>query len=434
MPQVRAGTAAADITPRLGISIPGYFTDRQAADILDPIRAKALVIEAGDARVALVVCDVICVVAQDVRRAKDLIGDRVGIPPENVMVAATHTHYGPATIAVFNTPRDDAYCDFMVGRIADAVALANLRLQSAAIGWGAGEVIGESFNRRWLLKDGRVVMNPGHLNPDRVRAMGPVDPELGLLAAMTPEGQPAGAFFNFSLHYVGGPYHDSISADYFGAATAALPRMWGRDFLAILGNGCCGDINNCDWDRRAPDYPYPFYQAERVGNVVAAEACKTWRRIWDYHDDLAVGGALAEIPFTRRQPTEEQIACMGKLLAGPPQPESAEWMYAGEYRRILALPPQWPVPIQALRVGDVGIVGLPGEVFVEIGLAIKKQSPFQMTMVVELANDWAGYIPTDRALGEGSYETDLGTNSMAAPGTEGQWVSTAVDLLKQLAE
>lgn len=433
MSALRVGTAATDITPRLGVGITGYFNDRHAADIHDPVRAKALVIESGRERVALVVCDVIALLAGDVKRAKAIAAERTGLAPDHVMIAATHTHYGPATITVFNTERDDAYCDFMVHRIADALTLAEARLQPAALGWGAGEVIGESFNRRWLLKDGRVVMNPGHLNPERVHAMGPMDPQVGLLAAMKPEGRPAAAVMNFTLHYVGGPYHDQISADYFGAATAALPRMWGDDFLALLANGACGDINNCDWDRRAPAYPYPFYQAERVGNVVAAEAYKTWRRIWDYTEEAAVGASLAEVPFTRRDPTDEQRREMTELLAGEPQPDNPRWMYAQEYQRVMARPPQWPVPIQALRVGDVGIVGLPGEVFVEIGLAIKEQSPFPLTMVVELANDYAGYIPTDKALGEGSYETELGTNSLAAAGTEGLWVETAVELLRDLA-
>ena len=130
--------------------------------------------------------------------------------------------------------------------------------------------------------------------------------------------------------------------------------------------------------------------------------------------------------------SDEQRARMEELLAGPPDPNNVQWMYALEWSRVEAKPKQWPVQIQALRVGDVGMVGLPGEVFVEIGLEIKRRSPFDHTMVIELANDWVGYIPTDKALQEGSYETELGTNSMAVPGTADLWIETAVKLLNDL--
>lgn len=433
MAQLRVGTAASDITPSIGVSIPGFFNDRTATDIHDPIQAKAIVFEAGDQVAALVVCDVICLIEQDTRRAKQRAEELTGIPAENMMICATHTHYGPATITIFNTERDEAYCDWMVEKIADAIRLAQLRLRPALLGHNSGSVPEEVHNRRWHMKDGRVVMNPGYLNPDRVRPAGPTDPEVGLLAFMTGEGEPAGAVLNYALHYVGGPYSTTISADYFAFATAALARMWGRNFLAILANGCCGDINNCDFDKPAPDYPHPFYQAQRVGNVVAAEAFKVWNQIRDWSADVPIAVANAFPLFRRRQVTDEQRAQMEQLLAGPPQPDNRDWVYALERKRVEEKPLEWPVQIQAMRIGDVGIVGLPGEVFVEVGLEIKRRSPFPRTLVIELANDWVGYIPTARAFREGSYETELGTNSMAAPHTAEQWTETGVKLLNELA-
>jgi len=430
----RVGAATSDITPRLGVHIPGFFNDRASETIADPILARALVFEGGGQTLALVVCDVICLWEEGTKRIKERAAELTDIPPENMMVCATHTHYGPATITIFNTEADNEYRERMIPKVADAIRLAQQNLAPAKVGHNSGAVPEEVHNRRWHMKDGTVRMNPGYLNPDRVRPAGPTDPEVGLVAAMTPDGAPAAALMNYALHYVGGPYSYSISADYFGYACRALARMWGEDFVAVLANGCCGDINNCDFDRPAPEYPDPFYQARRVANVVAAEAYKVWNQIWDWQDDAPVAAASAYPTFRRRELTDEQRAKMEKLLAGPPQPDNKEWVYALEYSRVDAKPVEWPIQIQALRLGDVGIVGLPGEVFVEIGLAIKRQSPFERTLVVELANDWVGYIPTDKALAEGSYETELGTNSMAAPGTEGQWVQTAVELLNQLAD
>jgi hypothetical protein len=433
MASLRIGTALVDITPSLGIHIPGYFNDRIAQDIADPLHARAIVFEAGGQAVALVVCDVICLVEEHTKQAKARAAELTGIPPENMMISATHTHYGPATITIFGVEQDDSYCEWMAERIADAIRLAQLNLQAVVIGHGAGSEPNEVHNRRWHMKDGSVRTNPGYLNADLLRPAGPTDPEVGLLAAMTADGRPAAAIMNYALHYVGGPYSNSISADYFGYACQALPRMWGQDFLAVLANGCCGDINNCDFTRPAPTYPDPFYQARRVGNVVAAEAFKVWNQIRDWRDDAVLAAANAYPIFRRRTVTDEQRARMEELLNGPRDPSNREWMFALEHSRVDAKPLEWPIQIQALRVGDVAIVGLPGEVFVEIGLAIKQRSPFPRTLVLELANDWVGYIPTDKAFEEGGYETELGTHSMAAPGTEGQWVETALGLLRQLA-
>jgi len=432
MDKLRLGTATSDITPPLGVGIPGSFEARWAEDVHDPLFAKAMVFEAGDQHAALVVCDVICLLEQDTKWAKHRAEELTGIPADNIMISATHTHYGPATVTIFNTKRDEDYCDWMAGQIAQAIRRAQLSLRSVVMGYGRAMIPEEVHNRRWYMKDGSVVTNPGYLNPKRVRPAGPTDPELGLLAFMTPEGEPAGALMNYALHYVGGPYPNTITADYFGFATAALPRMWGKDFLAILANGACGDINNCNFDEPAPEYPDPFYQSRRVGNVVATEAFKAWQQIEQWTDDIAVNAAFEYSVFRRRQLSLEQEQQMAKLLAGPPQPDNSEWVYANERRRLAQEPVQRPVLIQVLHLGDVAIVGLPGEVFVEIGLAIKRQSPFPYTMVIELANDWLGYIPTDQALNEGGYETELAASAKAAPGTAAQWIQSAVGLLHEL--
>jgi neutral ceramidase len=211
-----------------------------------------------------------------------------------------------------------------------------------------------------------------------------------------------------------------------------LARIVGGTFHALYANGTCGDIFWVDTD--FPPWPHfhPFYNIERVGRILASETYRQWQNIRDWAEDAPVRAAWQEVTFRRREATAEQMREAERLLQGPAQPENREWVYANELMRLAQEPPEWPVPIQALRIGDLGIVGLPGEVFVEIGLAIKRLSPFPYTMVIELANDWAGYIPTDTALLEGSYETRLATVSKAAPGTADLWIRTATDLLQAL--
>ena len=432
MPKLRAGAARACITPHIGCHISGYFDDRIAVDILDDTFAKAIVLDNGDDALAIVVLDLIAAHKEDLDRAKARAEELTGIPAANIVISCTHTHYGPAPVGLLDIPKEQAYMDWAMDRAADAVKRAQYRLQPCRIAHVSGQCPEETHNRRWVMKDGTVRMNPGFENPDMVRPAGPTDPEVALLVIETPERAPIAALANYSLHYVGGDYHDRISADYFGAFDRALQRLAGSDFVAIMANGCCGDINNCDFARPAPEYPYPFYQAKRVANVVASRAYGAWQQVRDFTDEAVLGSAVAEPPFTRREPTDQQLADAEALLADPDAPHDMQYVYARELFELLKQPVQEPTRIHAMRIGDLGLVGLPGEIFVEYGLQIKAKSPATRTMTIELADDYVGYCPTDAALAEGGYETWLARSAKAAPGTETTMVTTAVGLLEGL--
>jgi hypothetical protein len=361
-----------------------------------------------------------------------------GLSRENLFISCTHTHYGPATIAGLGVPRDEAYMVGVSERIADSVRLAQLRLRPAEVGMASTPVPGETFNRRWHMRDGTVRTNPGFGNRDAIRPIGPTDPELLVLAVRDRQGEPIALLANYSLHYVGGPYDYAISADYFGYFDRVLQRMAGRDLVGILANGCCGDVNNLDFSRPRPEMPHPFYQAERVANVVAAAAYGAWQglRGFDYNPNPALGSAVETVGFRRRHPTADELE-QARSLAGQPAPsedtpEFEDWIFAHETLLVEEEPQQQLAPIMAVRVGDLGIVGLPGEAFVEYGLQIKQHSPFPRTMTVELANGFLGYLPTDRALAEGGYETQLARSSKAAPGTESAMVDAAVAALRRI--
>ena len=137
------------------------------------------------------------------------------------------------------------------------------------------------------------------------------------------------------------------------------------------------------------------------------------------------------VPFEARYPTEAELAAAKERLRGEAKPGDMEWAYARELVLLEEAPRRWQTPIQALRVGEVGIVGLPGEVFTEIGLDIKARSPYAHTMVFGLANGYSGYIATDKALDEGSYETRLCRHVRAPKGTGRLWADTAARLLRE---
>jgi len=228
--------------------------------------------------------------------------------------------------------------------------------------------------------------------------------------------------------------HDAVSADYFAEFGVALQRIAGARFQAILANGCFGDINNCDFDRPARTSPDPYFQIRRVANVVAAEAWKVWNilREEDFRDEVPLGAQLEMVPFKARVPSPEELAQAKARLAAGDDPNDHEWVYARELVLMESEPSEWEVPISAMRIGELGLVGLPGEVFSQIGLDIKAASPFAQTMLLGLANGTVGYVATDQAMDEGSYETRLCRHVRAPKGTHALWMETAVRLLNGL--
>lgn len=441
MGEFQAGAARSDITPRLGCHICGYFNDRIAEDILDPLYAKAIVLDNGEEAYAIVVCDLIALAKQDADAAKVEASRLTGIPAEHIFISCTHTHYGPATMGALGTPRDDAYMETAMLRVADSVRLAQNRLVPAEAGVASTSVPGETFNRRWHLKDGKVEANfrLGYESREAIRPAGPTDPEVLVMAVRDRDRQPIALLANYSLHYVGGPYDTSISADYFGHFDRALQRMAGVPLVGIMANGCCGDVNNIDISRPRPEMPTPTFQAERVANVLAGAAFSAWQglRDRDYERRPALGVATETAPFRRREPTPDELQRARQLAARPKPPDDSPdlvpWVYAHEVQYVAEEPLERPMPITAWRVGQLGAVGLPGEMFVQYALQIKERSPFRRTMAIELANDCLGYFPTDRAMAEGSYELTLARSAKAAAGSEKAVVDAAVKALSLLA-
>ena len=163
-----------DITPPLGTMIPGLFHDRFAEKIRDPLQARGFVVEAAGEAAAIVVCDLIGVKRPYLDRAKNRIAESIGLAPERIVISCTHTHTGAAT-------GEDAYTEFLIGRIADVVRLAWEGREPALIGSGQAEEDRVVFNRRFHMRDGSVRTNPGAGNPDVVKPTGPVDPAIDIL-------------------------------------------------------------------------------------------------------------------------------------------------------------------------------------------------------------------------------------------------------------
>jgi hypothetical protein len=227
-----------------------------------------------------------------------------------------------------------------------------------------------------------------------------------------PDGQPLAVYASYSLHYVGRNPGTDVSADYFGVVADMLhdklgaPRRDPRQpFVGMLANACFGDINNVDV-RQHLQQPYPYHQIFAVADIVSTAIAEAYRTI-QFRDwvPLAVSDRVLELGV--RRPTAQEVVAARDILARAPQgplrmlPE----IYARETVQLAEWPATFRTPIQAIRVGDVGICALPGEPFCQTGLNIKAKSPFKQTMMVGMANDYAGYLPTEEAHALGGYET-----------------------------
>ncbi|HEV7216055.1 MAG TPA: hypothetical protein VGP33_13150 [Chloroflexota bacterium] len=442
---LRAGAAKLDITPPLDTPIAGSFNERRATDVDDPLYARALVLEAGDVRLALVACDIIALPVDDVTAAKELIARRTGIPPECVQVAATHTHTAGSPTGLLGTPRAESYMALLPARIASAVELAVKRLRPARLGSAMLPVEGVTFCRRFRMRDGTVRMNPGRGNPDAVEPVSPVDPALSVLYLEDAENrQPLALWANFTLHYVGTDHGNALSADYFGRFARIVESALGGQALPLLTNGASGQINNVDV--RDKLQPGGAYQAERVARVVAGAALSAAGQA-RLTGEATLGAKLRTIQVTRRRVTAEDIAIARRVLGvpegqraagipdgpfswvrGQPLPLNVLHAYAREMALLDALPATLPAPVQVLRVNDLAIVSLPGEIFVELGLAIKAASPAHATAVVGLANGYLGYVPDNPAYDQGGYETWAARSAAVERGAGEALVATANDL------
>lgn len=448
MSNLKAGAATSNITPWLGGSIPGNMRQKHSEDVDDELLAKALILESDGTRVAFVTCDLIAIPQEVADAAKARIAERTAIPASHVMVNGTHTHSGAGIADLLGVRRDPDYIGWVPLKIADAVELAVRRLRPARIGFATAAEDRIVYNRRWRMKDGTVRMNPGLDNPDAVEPTGPVDPELVVMYLEAEDGAPISVVANYALHYIGVDDPASISADYFGHFFRRMRHILGDGCVPLLWNGAAGQINNIPFGSSRRWSHRGHAQARRMADVLAGHVL-TEIQLMDMQDDLRLDARLETFEFPRKVVAPEDLALADRILAMPegayePDEGPFSWVvghpiqsgiadiYAQECKRLADMPERLTAPVQVFHLGDAAVAALPGEVFVEIGLRIKQQSPAHPTFLVSLANAYIGYICTDEALTEqGGYETWAALSSLGAAGTAPAAEALAVKLLQR---
>ena len=429
-----AGAATSNITPFLGSGIIGGWGTPEATHVHDELHVRCMVLDDGSTKLVFIVAELLGIYQDVMEEAKRIIEEETGIPKENILISAVHTHSAASAMGVgeefwkWHTGESfDDYQKLVIRRMGDVVRIAVNNLEPARIGWGAGNVPEHVFVRRWHMKQGsdvrnpfggqdRVAMNPGIGNPNIDRPAGTPDPEVSFISVQSKEGKPIALLANYSLHYVGGVPRGHISADYFAMFADRIQELLKADrqdppFVGIMSNGTSGDVNNINYGGQPESNP-PYAKMRKVADDVAREVYRAYNKV-EHHDWVPLKAKREELILKIRKPDNELVQWAEKVKN---QPEDVkpyhvhEKVYAERHQYLQQWPDEANVILQAFRIGDLGVAAIPCETFAAIGLEIKGKSPLKSTFTIELANGYHHYLPTPEQHELGGYETWLGTN------------------------
>ena len=432
MSELKAGAAKVDITPDYPVWLDGNPRDRKSEGVHDPISARAVVIEAGAERFALVSAELCAMDAAIVERIRRAVSERAGIPAERQVIACGHIHSAPATFGFF-CDREEAYIEWLVRRIAEVVAEARNGLAPAIVGSGSGQEFTISEYRRLWHKDGRIVMNWDNLSWDDI--LGPAgvpDPEVGVVRINGMDGVTIAVIYNHAGHPNTPPgTWFEISGDYPAYASNMIEKELGG--VALFTNGAQGSVDvpafrERDWEGLA-----------RKGTWLAREVLRVARGIRPNRSDFAA--ARSVFPIGVRKIDPEYVKWSREILANTSRGRVNirdgvdDALYAQMCLDVAdSGVKEFGFEMTGFLVGDAAFVTIPGELFTETGLRIKQASPFQRTYIADLADGYLGYIPTRRAMQEGGYATRPGIHSKLDADADEMIVRQALGLLAQLGD
>ena len=385
---LHAGISGVTITPPVGVELCGYgyYRGRASTEIYRDLRAKAIVLDDGTQRVAIIACDLIGVTAAITAQVRAQVEAATGIPRDHILVACTHTHSGPTTIAIRGLGEPDPeYLALLPRLVAGAAKIAAQRMVPAQARFGSATLTSLAHNR--------------------VVEGGPTDSEVSVLRLDRGDGSLLATLAHFSCHAV--THRDTntrISGDYPGAAMALVEAAHPGASAASL-QGTCGDINpvlvHSDRVEEAGRQ-----LADAVLHALAAAGEPMEPMVRAHRAEVVLPQVAPERAAVEGQLEEWRRARAQAEVGSPEQRcarfevESAEFML----RQLDAgAPLGLRTEIQALRVGDLALACQPGEMFVAFGLEVKERAPSPHTAVVGYANDFAGYFPDPADFDRGGY-------------------------------
>ena len=391
MGNLKVGAAKIDITPPLGCDMAGYAgRDSGSETIADPLYAKALVFDDGDTQAAIITNDLIGVEAVYVDQVRHAIERTTGIPAGNVMVSCSHTHFGPEVRASRATspenPKNRIYANMLLQQLATVTQLAQQQCQPARVGAGRGIADQVCYNRHTIRPDGSAQTSYRLPDPNSDLTFGPYDSTARVLRVDNGTGELAASLIHFACHPVTTTDRMyTISADYPGYAMEVVEQ--GEGGICLFGLGCAGNIVPI---QREGSYP------RMIGKTIGGEAIKILQWI-ETSADAEVRVAHQKHSLTLKEAVD------GRTTEA--------------------------VDIQCIAVGSIYFIGLPGEIFVEIGFDIAERAQQENLFIMSMTNGSIGYVPIEIAYKQGGYESN---SSRFRPGCGEQIADIAVKLLDQM--
>ena len=404
--KISAGVATEIVTPDLGCQLAGFDARKGVAEAVhDDLHATSLVLDDGNTATVLVSIEVLGVSREFADAVRAEIAHTTGIPPRNVVLSATHTHCAPVTFNHFfnqGQALDQAYLDRLASGIVQSAVRAAGSRRPASLRTGSAQVNGVAVNRR--TSDGL-----------------PIDETAGVLTVHDDGTIQALAIFYPCHTTTLGPNTLEVTADFPYYTIAKLKGSLGSGTEVLYFNGTEGDLSvGHKSDLSAVGVIAPnrtFERAAELGYRLADCVTKALPSLAAEATRLAVENSVVELPLKTYAPLAEmrrrredagramQEATATNLIGAKQtslfsriEEYYASLLEGASGRRSL------PAELTAARIGNTAILSFPGEVFVEIGLAIRERSPFANTWFAGLANDYIGYVPTADASAALGYE------------------------------
>ncbi len=435
-----AGSAKVNVTPPLSIPYLGYVPRQgKFRGVHDPLFARSLVLDNGDTKLVIISADslgygneILGAGRNFTAEVRERIGDRAHIEPDNIMLASTHSHSTPETLGITrlsDVPEAIPWLEVLTDQLASAVEMAsgNMAPAQLKLGTGLAEEIGH--NRR--VHD---------LSIEEQIAQGLLDPQVGVLMCEDLESDESFVAINFACHPVTVQVQPLVSADYPGVATDLVERTVDGCRNCLFLQGAAGNINPMLDDTR------DFADVRRYGMILAGEVLKIIGSLRSpetstMESKLAAKSEVLHLPV-RDLPDPVPIReAYENALNDAENAETDEERFsalrtAGQHRESLDLIERGtdPVPgeVQVMRIGDLAVASTPGEMFVQLGLEIKRRSAAPHTFVVELANGWVGYLLNPGGYAEGGYEAYPGPWTKVSEDAGQMLVDKAVELIEDL--
>ena len=429
---LRIGFARLDVTPPLGLSLAGYFEDRKADGILDPIQLNAVAISCGEDTLLMIAADLISMDGAQSKKIRALIEKECGIPADHIAINCLHQHTTIRVGAGLFGVRDGAYLEVLYRKFADVARLSLADLREARMESGekqASEPL--SFIRRFRMKDGSVATNPYGRVAEIDHPVGEADNTVRLLRFRREGGKDI-ALVQFCTH------PDVIGGTNFSADWPGFVRRYVENDLAnahcVLFNGAQGDTNHIDpyHIQKWRDDRYGF--SAHMGRVIADAVLS----LWDHTDPCAVErltAATAEVAVKTRTDGEERYEEMKAFYAAYEAGtlgRKANIAELGEARRIMGIrtaPIYNYVHLTVFGIGDVLFVGFGGEPFTEYMHRLRREAPCKMLLTGCNTNGSVGYLPTKAAFEEGGYES---RGTAFVPELEELVISKALQMCRNL--